>query len=57
MNSKNTLRRSALWLIVLLSGLWSMSRLTACHTVEGMGADVEDTGGAIQGASEGARNH
>jgi predicted small secreted protein len=33
-----------------------VASLAGCNTVEGMGEDIEDTGGAIEGAAEGARD-
>jgi predicted small secreted protein len=54
--SKSIWRESTLWLVVLLGGMWTLTNLSACNTVEGMGEDIEDTGEAIEGGAEGAAN-
>lgn len=53
---KSIWRESTVWLLVLLGGMWTLTNLAACNTVEGMGEDVEDVGEGVQGAAEGADN-
>jgi predicted small secreted protein len=43
-------------MLVVIGGLWMVTNLAACNTVEGMGEDVEDVGQGVQGAAEGADN-
>lgn len=52
--TRNVLIRYSLWLVVLTGGLWTLTSLTACNTVEGMGEDVEDVGEGVSGAARGA---
>lgn len=52
--TRNVLIRYSLWLVVLAGGLWTLTSLTACNTVEGMGEDVEDVGEGVSGAARGA---
>ena len=49
-----TRRGKVLWLLVMLGGMWALTNLSACNTVEGMGEDVEDAGEGVQGAAQGA---
>lgn len=53
---KSIWRESTVWLLILLGGMWTLTNLAACNTVEGMGEDVEDVGEGVQGAAEGADN-
>jgi predicted small secreted protein len=45
-------RRVGLRALVAIGALWSMSHLLACHTVEGLGEDIEDAGEEIQDAAD-----
>lgn len=38
---------------LMLLSLFSMGTLTACHTVAGVGEDVQKAGGAIEDEAEG----
>lgn len=51
---RSILRESTVWLLVLLGGVWSLTYLAGCNTVEGMGEDVEDAGEGVSGAARGA---
>jgi len=53
-SSTMTRRGKVLWLLVMLGGMWALTNLSACNTVEGMGEDVEDAGEGVQGAAQGA---
>ena len=54
--TRNVLIKSkyGLWLLALLGGMWTLTSLSACNTVEGMGEDVEDVGEGVSGAARGA---
>ena len=52
--TRRELRKSALWALLIIGGLWITTTLAGCNTVEGMGEDVEDIGEGISGAAEGA---
>ncbi|MCI0364646.1 MAG: entericidin A/B family lipoprotein [Phycisphaerales bacterium] len=51
---RSILRESTVWLLVLLGGVWGLTHLAGCNTVEGMGEDVEDVGEGVSSAARGA---
>ena len=54
---KSIWRESTVWLLVLMAGMWTLTHLTGCNTVKGVGEDVQGAGEGIEGAAEGAQNH
>jgi predicted small secreted protein len=54
---KSIVSESTVWLVVILASMWTLTHLTGCNTVKGVGEDVESAGEGVQGAAEGAQNH
>ena len=44
------------WLLALLGLFWTAAHLTACHTVEGAGEDIESAGEGISDAARDAKD-
>lgn len=40
------------FLVMLLAGMWCVTALPGCNTVEGVGEDVEEAGDAIEDTAE-----
>ena len=51
MNKHSKMVRIGLWGIALIGGVWLLSQLSACNTMDGFGKDISSMGNALSNAS------
>jgi predicted small secreted protein len=51
---RSVTRHLVVWMVMAAGCVWTASQLTACNTVKGAGEDIQDIGGGVKGAAQGA---